>query len=312
VNVNIAVTNSRRPGSRRVSIVSVCEELVIVLAGHMLFCMLLRASHITSYRIQSQKDMQDDNSPEESHRFLNAFESRHGNDYIVFDGDVVEDAQVENFVPSYYAAQGGLLGQAQGRGTTYFIHWHETACVLRHYHRGGWMARLNKDRYWWRGVDHSRAWREWYLLQQMYAQGLPVPQPVAAHVKHEGLFYRADIITRRIDNAQSLSSVLRDADLREQLSPVAMWPAIGATIRRFHDAGIYHADLNAHNLLLDHSGQCYLIDFDKGEQRPVIADWQQANLNRLQRSLLKLQQQYREFYFDSTDWDALLRGYSST
>ena len=255
--------------------------------------------------------MQDETEAEEPQHFLNAFESRHGNDYIVFDGDLVEDAQVENFTPWHYVAQDSVSGQAQGRGTTYFIHWHGMECVLRHYHRGGWMARWNKDRYWWHGIDNSRAWREWYLLQQMHALGLPVPQPVAAYVKHEGLFYRADLITRRIDNAHALSSLLGDKSLRGQLSRETLWPAIGVTIRRFHDAGIYHADLNAHNILLDPAGQVYLIDFDKGEQRPLKPDWQQANLKRLQRSLLKLQQQQADFYFDNTDWEALLQGYGS-
>ena len=259
--------------------------------------------------------MEDDTNTEQSQRFLDAFESRHGNDYIVFDGDLVEDAQVEHFTPAHYAALGDLSGQAQGRGTTYFIQWHGMACALRHYHRGGWVARWNKDRYWWRGVVHTRAWREWYLLQQMYAQGLPVPQPVAAHVKHEGLFYRADLITRRIGNAHALSRVLGDTVLREdfsraQCTPAQLWPLIGATIRRFHEAGIYHADLNAHNILLDLAGQCYLIDFDKGDQRPIKPDWQEANLQRLQRSLLKLQHQQPGFYFDSADWDALLQGYA--
>jgi len=189
------------------------------------------------------------------------------------------------------------------------------ACVLRHYRRGGWMARWNKDRYWWTGVDNTRAWREWYLLQQMFAQGLPVPRPLAAHVSHAGLFYRADLITRRIDDSHSLARLLGDTALRElflhqQSSPTSLWSQVGATIRSFHECGIYHADLNAHNILLKADGQCYLIDFDKGEQRTSQSDWQQANLKRLQRSLLKLKSQQSGFYFDETDWDALMQGYA--
>jgi len=254
--------------------------------------------------------MQDESDEQPFRPTLEAFESRYGNDYIVFDGDVIEEAHVEHFTPAYYMERGCLSGQAQGRGTTYFIQWHDMACVLRHYHRGGWMARWNRDRYWWRGVALTRAWCEWYLLQQMYAQDLPVPQPVAAHVKHEGLFYRADLITRRIDNAHALSSILNDDDLCQQYPRQSLWSAVGATIRRFHNAGIYHADLNAHNILLDSEEKCFLIDFDKGEQRPPRLDWQQANLKRLHRSLLKLLHQNAGFHFNDNDWGVLLQGYA--
>ena len=69
----------------------------------------------------------------------------------------------------------------------------------------------------------------------------------------------------------------------------APWEAIGKTIRRFHEYGAMHRDLNASNILLV-EGCTYLIDFDKGKLvgRRSKASWKQTNLRRLRRSLNKL------------------------
>ena len=77
------------------------------------------------------------------------------------------------------------------------------------------------------------------------APGLPVPTPIAARYRRRGLFYRADLITQRIENSEPLAARL----LKGPLS-LTQWIAVGRCIRRFHDAGVCHADLNAHNILL--------------------------------------------------------------
>ena len=55
-----------------------------------------------------------------------------------------------------------------------------------------------------------------------------------------------------------------------------------------------------------------MIDFDRGRLRQSSQEWQQANLDRLKRSLLKLQSHAESFYFTESDWQKLLVGYSST
>lgn len=194
-----------------------------------------------------------------------------------------------------------------GRGRAWFIEDDAQSMVLRHYQRGGALAGLLGDKYLWPGLSNTRAWREWRLLAELFAQGLPVPQPLAAHVLHNGLFYRADLLTRTIADSQSLS-----VRLQQQPLQASMWRAIGKLIRRFHLAGVYHADLNAHNILLDKAQAIYLIDFDKGKIMRPTADtssWQQANLQRLQRSLNKLYAQQSSFEYTESDWDALMHGY---
>ena len=42
--------------------------------------------------------------------------------------------------------------------------------------------------------------------------------------------------------------------------PLVLWIDIGRCIRRFVDAGVHHADLNAHNVLLDSEDRVWLVD----------------------------------------------------
>ena len=65
------------------------------------------------------------------------------------------------------------------------------------------------------------------------------------------------------------------------------WAVAGRCIRRFHDAGVRHADLNANNIMLDGRGGAWLLDFDRGRvQRP--GPWREQVLARLARSLEKI------------------------
>ena len=231
--------------------------------------------------------------------------------YFLFDQDLLSQLNADSFAPGLYERQQRLTGKARGRGTTYFVELDlatgRQECVLRHYHRGGFVARFNKDRYQWIGLRYTRAWREWQLLNEMFQRKLPVPQPIAAHVQRHGLFYTADIITLRVRHAESLAQRLQQAELNSEY-----WCDIGTVIKRFHTQGIYHADLNAHNILLTKNNECYVIDFDKGEKRQPNAQWQQSNLDRLLRSLKKLSGTVSPFYFNENSWQELLQAYSSS
>jgi len=90
-------------------------------------------------------------------------------------------------------------------------------------------------------------------------------------------------MTARIEGAQTLVDVLPEAKNSTEL-----WADVGKCIRRFHDAGLWHADLNARNILLNSERQAYLIDFDRARFTPGKKVDGQGNLNRLKRSLVKL------------------------
>jgi 3-deoxy-D-manno-octulosonic acid kinase len=215
--------------------------------------------------------------------------------------DVITDAW---FDPGYWQNRGRCEAAARGRGAAWFVADDHNEFVLRHYQRGGKIAALLDDRYFWQGLEHSRAWREWRLLADMVDEGLPVPQPVAARVVRCGLFYRADLVTQKISNVVPLSEALWQGAL-----PHSLWCALGQCLARFHYAGVYHADLNAHNILLQDES-IFLIDFDKGSRRSAGA-WQQQNLDRLKRSLDKLNSTESTFHFSAGDWAALLGSYEA-
>lgn len=200
---------------------------------------------------------------------------------ILLDPSRVAQADAALFDP----ASPHLMAQpvdSGGRGAAWFVQVGGIPAVLRHYRRGGLMARLSRSDYLWSGFDHTRAVREFRLLAALRAQGLPVPAPLAVAVWRRGWRYRAAILIERIPAVRSLAQRLSDP-------PGSIpWPAIGAMLARVHAAGVWHADLNAHNVLIDADGAPWLIDFDRGEQRAGSAGWRDANLARLARSLHKL------------------------
>ena len=68
----------------------------------------------------------------------------------------------------------------------------------------------------------------------------------------------------------------------------AAWFEVGRVVRRFHEAGVVHADLNARNILLDDDGRLHVLDFDRATVAPRSRRRFRANLERLHRSLVKV------------------------
>jgi tRNA A-37 threonylcarbamoyl transferase component Bud32 len=87
-----------------------------------------------------------------------------------------------------------------------------------------------------------------------------------------------------------------------------VWRAIGAAIARLHRHGVDHADLNAHNILLDKNAAVSVIDFDRGRLRAPGA-WTASNLSRLQRSLTKIAAGLPPDRYTPDSWQQLLAGY---
>ncbi len=209
------------------------------------------------------------------------------------------------FEPEYWRTLGEIQSVSAGRGRAWFIQNKEQSYVLRHFCRGGLAAKITADWYVWTGLEKTRAWREYHLLVKLQALGLPSPYPLAARVLRYNGFYRADMLIRRIPDSEPLSRILSERSLDNTL-----WRKIGECIRMFHRHDIYHADLNAHNILLDKQMQIYLIDFDKSG---VVQHgrWKYNSLQRLRRSFIKLLTLDSQFHFNEGNWQALMTGYSA-
>jgi 3-deoxy-D-manno-octulosonic acid kinase len=221
-------------------------------------------------------------------------------------GNLAGSALEAAFEPGFWAARGELFEVTGGRGSAWFIS-ESGRWVLRHYRRGGWIARLSRDRYLWAGEARVRAFAEYGLLAEIVRGGLPVPTPVAARYRRTGPFYRCDLITQRIAGARSLSSVLSLGPVDEDT-----WREVGAAVARLHAGGADHADLNAHNILVGDDGAVSVIDFDRGRLRapggkPVA--WAARNLSRLHRSLEKVSRDLPPGRFSTAAWDRLQAGY---
>ena len=227
------------------------------------------------------------------------------NGAILYDKAIINQISPQRFTADGWPHAELLTGplRSGGRGNTLFVGNIPRQFVLRHYVRGGLIGKLIRDTYLFSGEDKTRSFREWRLLDKLAANNMNVPRPAAARYCRHGTFYTADIITVRIPGVVSLSEYIA-AEERDE----AFWHSVGATIRKFHAAGVYHADMNAYNIQVDRDGDIWMLDFDRGALRPP-GPWQQQTLGRLHRSLRKVLDLDPRLHFRSTNWEQLLEGY---
>jgi 3-deoxy-D-manno-octulosonic acid kinase len=184
-----------------------------------------------------------------------------------------------------------------GRQAAWFVTVQGQQAVLRHYRRGGLVARLSRDRYFWTGQRSTRSLSEFLLMRDLRLLGLPVPAPLAAAAWREGFTYRAAILVARIPGVRTLA-VCDD--------PFA-WQQAGQTVAAMHAQGVWHADLNVHNILIDSANKAWLIDFDRGRRFSHLSEQKRhGNLQRLHRSILKVLPEKAPIF-----WSSFVQAYSS-
>jgi 3-deoxy-D-manno-octulosonic acid kinase len=160
--------------------------------------------------------------------------------------------------------------------------------VLRRYRHGGLLGGLTRSLL----LGPARALSELAVTASAEGRGAPVPHvlclvtwPIA------GPFWSALIGTREEPRARELhTALLRAADARERLALVR---AAGAAVRRLHDAGVEHRDLQFRNVLVaEESGapRIVVVDLDRARfwSEPMPVSRRAANLGRLARSAVKL------------------------
>ncbi len=178
---------------------------------------------------------------------------------------------------------------AAGRGGTRRIRSAGHDVVVRPYRRGGLAARVLHDTYFgWR----PRPFRELYTLEALRLRGAPVVDVYAAAVQWlvPGC-YRGWLVTRYIAGSRTLWEWVADAPPAPLRARV--FAHVGRAIRRLHDSGGWHPDLNLNNILIGpipEAGppEVWFIDFDLAHGATRLPRPPRADLARLERSARKL------------------------
>jgi len=156
---------------------------------------------------------------------------------------------------------------------------------LRPLRHGGWLAPLLRDRF----PSDRRARSEILANDVLRRRGAPVPEPVVAVAWRRGAVVRAAVGTVHVEGATDGLAFLSAQPEPERLLRAAA--AAGRALRRFHDAGGRHADLQVANVLLreEASGtRAWLVDLDRARVgKPPGPGRRLRELARLHRSLVK-------------------------
>ncbi len=153
--------------------------------------------------------------------------------------------------------------------------------IVKHYTRGGLVAHVNSQRYFF--AKKRRGQIEFEFLIHAKKAGVSVPKPFA-HASCGSLFYKAWLITKKIEKAQNFVEIC----LNDLKKAITFLPEISENINKLIAASIHHIDLHPGNIIIDSSSRVYLIDFDKacyftGEREKLKKRYRQ----RWQRALEK-------------------------
>lgn len=154
--------------------------------------------------------------------------------------------------------------------------------------RGGMVASLISDVYV--GIA-PRPFDELGVTLEAMRRGIPVAEPMGAMVEWLGpALYRGFFLTRAVRGMTLWEFVQADDDrtVRQHVLEQAR-----GSIATMHDKGLFHADLNLHNLIVTRVGESFtviMIDLDKARifEQPLSPAMRRNNLARLMRSARKL------------------------
>lgn len=172
----------------------------------------------------------------------------------------------------------------RGRGPISVIATSAGEIVAKRHSRGGWLGGLLPDLFPRRGRLLQQAW----LAEALISRGWATPRVIVARSTRvvPGLHALA-IGTARVQGAVDLLDALRAAPDAMPLLALA-----GRTLRRLHDIGLRHRDLQVKNLLVPAEGaaveQAVVLDLDGCTLGSALGPRERVrSVSRFGRSLLK-------------------------
>lgn len=180
----------------------------------------------------------------------------------------------------------------QGRGRPLVVAVKEKPLVLRHGYHGGLLRGLTRDRF----LGSGRLLKEISVLAAARRGGINVPEAVGGIVTgSRGGMSKLDLITAYLPGTEDLLSCYQNRSFsvgRDRLSEKREIIRRAADqVARLHNQGIFHADLQLKNILVERARgdiRIFLLDFDRSYQREELTpSARRRNLARLYRSFRK-------------------------
>lgn len=170
-----------------------------------------------------------------------------------------------------------------GRGAAYGVTLGGQRAVVRHARRGGVPSFFSDD--WFLGAP--RFLTEVAMSRALSDVGVATPAVLAGVAYRAGIGYRADVATSRV-NGLDLATLFFGPAPPEAARRDAMITAVAALIRRLHDSGFLHPDLQLRNILIEEvavSPTAWLLDVDTCRRfAPHDISSRRANVARFYRS----------------------------
>jgi hypothetical protein len=171
--------------------------------------------------------------------------------------------------------------------------------------RGGLIHYALKDLYV--GI-RARPVRELAVAAEAHRRGIPVAEPIGAVVEWVApIVYRSVFLTRALAGMTLWEFLCTDDDTFVRAHVIEQ---ARQALDTMHRLGLFHADLNLHNLFVTQSRESFavaILDLDKARlfQGPVPARMRARNFARLQQSARKLDP--NRHYLDSRVLELLTR-----
>lgn len=186
--------------------------------------------------------------------------------------------------PEKWGGTVGLLDRGRSPGPIVEVAGFASPLLVRRDRRGGVLGRLLPP---WRTCSRARA--EALVVDRLVRLGVDVAPLVAVRLERVHPLvplFRVESLVEYWPDAVDLELALRrtaDARARRRIAFRA-----GSLVRRLHDAGVSHPDLNVRNLLVRGDGRLALVDFSGAHPgRPPGPGRRRRDLLRLARSAWK-------------------------
>jgi len=179
------------------------------------------------------------------------------NTYIQYDSNAFDKFSSKLFNIDYISKEGLIKSVMTGRGKALEVKYEDRSYFLKHYIRGGLIAKVSYDKYILGSLASTRAVKEYNLLNIMNDKGLPVPKAAALQIIMSRFTYKANLITRKIENEGTLYEFIKNKRMNSKL-----WDELGITLEKFFQEHVYHSDLNSKNIIIDKDHNFFLLDFD--------------------------------------------------